>query len=155
MTNKFEDVWKYIDKKSNIECWEWTRSLNTQGYGQMNVGGNPYLAHRIVYELTYNQIPYKLCVLHSCDNPKCCNPEHLFIGSRDDNNKDKKNKGRSYHPNHKGELNQTSKLTCKDIKEIRNLYSTGKYTQKELGNMFGVVRQNIGKIINHKRWKHI
>lgn len=149
--NKPEDVWKRIDKKGENDCWEWKGSLNSKGYGQMRINQIYYYPHRIVYELITGIIPKGLCILHTCDNRKCCNPNHLFLGTRQDNAKDRDNKNRQA----RGEIIKISKLTPIQIKEIRKLYSIVGYTQRELGQEFNIDQTTISQIISKKTWKHI
>jgi len=85
--------WSKIQDRDN-GCKEWVASTNRLGYGTTRIERKFYLAHRFVWELTKGPIPEGLCVLHSCDNPPCCNIEHLWLGTRDDNNKDRMRKGR-------------------------------------------------------------
>jgi hypothetical protein len=76
-------------------CLSWTGYRNSKGYGTINVGGTPRYAHRVAWELANGPLPGGKCVLHRCDNPSCCNPRHLFLGSRADNNADMREKGRA------------------------------------------------------------
>lgn len=103
--------------------------------------------HRYVYEQNYGQIPKDLFVYHKCDNPKCCNPEHLFLGTIQDNNKDSYNKNRHVH----GETHGASKLTEENVSEIRNSSKTG----KELAQELNVSETTISDIRKMKTWKHI
>lgn len=148
-THTKEYVWKYVNKKSKDECWEFTRHL-VDGYGQIQINKKEYKAHRLVYELINGPIPDKMHVLHLCDNRKCCNPTHLYIGTNNDNVKDKVNKDRQS----RGERNH-SKLTEDQVLEIRRLYSNGGISQKRLADMFGVGHTIVGNIILRKKWKHI
>ncbi len=148
-THSPEFVWTYINKTTPDKCWEWTRHL-VDGYGQIQIDKIEYKAHRIIYELTYGKIPTGKHVLHSCDNRKCCNPKHLFLGTNKDNVDDKVKKCRQS----RGESNH-SKLAEEQVLEIRRLYSLGNYSQKELAKMFGVGHTIVGNIILRKKWKHI
>ncbi len=150
-SNTKEDIWKKIDKKSRDECWEWRGSKDGKGYGEIQINGKLHRSHRIVYELTYGSIPNDLCVLHSCDNPLCCNPKHLWLGTINDNNQDMYKKGRYAI----GEMQGSSKLTVKDVLEIRKKYFEGNHTQERLGKEYNVSHQNISNIINLKYWKHL
>ena len=76
-------------------CWEWKRSKTKFGYGQFTVNKIHILAHRMAYAIFYGEVPTSLCVLHRCDNPSCVNPEHLFLGTYLDNNRDMSLKRRS------------------------------------------------------------
>ena len=80
-------------------CWEWQKSRNLKGYGYFQTLGQR-LAHRVSYIIHNGEFDKKLCVLHRCDNPPCVNPDHLFLGTVNDNNKDRHAKGRTVTPNH-------------------------------------------------------
>jgi hypothetical protein len=148
-THKLENVWDRIDKGGEDDCWDWWGCLD-DGYGWTQINKIAYKAHRVVYELTFGKIPDGMHVLHHCDNRKCCNPKHLFLGTNDDNVKDKCLKNRQS----RGEKNH-SKLTIERVLEIRRLYSMGGISQKNLAKMFGVGHTIIGNIILRKKWKHI
>lgn len=93
---------RFIDKieKRSTGCWEWTASKTSQGYGYFTIRGiKAQSAHRLSFAANFGPIPEGACVLHRCDNPACVNPDHLFLGTRDDNNKDRAKKGRTVTPN--------------------------------------------------------
>ena len=79
-------------------CWIWTAALDTDGYGMIAVGNTPKPAHRIAWMLNNGPIPEGRHVLHTCDNPCCVNPNHLFLGTHSDNMKDASKKGRLKPP---------------------------------------------------------
>jgi hypothetical protein len=152
---------EYISENSEIDindCWVWKRSKN-KGYGQSGLKGKSIKAHRLSYLTFVGEIPNNLHVLHTCDNPTCVNPKHLFLGTNQDNMNDKVNKNRQA----KGEDNGRSKLVQEEVDEIRTLYSAeleerakGKgtqLTQKELAKRFKVSQAEINDILNNKRWK--
>lgn len=113
----------YIEAASDDECWPWRGTINrTTGYGQWWHDGRAMRAHRAAYERVHGPIPDGLIVCHRCDNPPCCNPAHLFLGTQADNQRDKKNKGRTS----RGERNGGGgKLTENDVREIRRLAANG------------------------------
>ena len=84
--------WDKVDKSG--DCWMWTAYKDQKGYGRFGIGSKLYSAHRLSYEWSYGDFDKKLCVCHTCDNPGCVNPEHLWLGTRRDNNIDRDNKGR-------------------------------------------------------------
>ena len=83
---------KFVVKRG--DCWEWIGSCNKDGYGQFRIGGKLYRVHRVIWALKYGKIPRGLLVLHSCDNPRCCRPKHLFLGTQIQNVQDCILKGR-------------------------------------------------------------
>lgn len=111
------------------------------------------LAHRHAYELAFGAIPEGQLVLHRCDNPACCNAEHLFLGSQLDNMSDRLVKGR-FTTQAKGENNASAKLTDADVLEIRRLVSEGTY-QKDVAEQFGVSQPLISMIALRKNWRHL
>lgn len=114
------------------------------GYGQIsNPRGGTKRAHRIVYRELRGPIPKGLCVLHGCDNPPCCNPEHLFLGTRTDNMADKVAKGRQA----KGET--LGKLTLEQVKAIRADGRSGYKIAVE----YGIAASHVYRIKNGDRWK--
>ena len=96
---KMERFWNKVDKTD--DCWNWTASKNIQGYGYFRFDGKMRKAHRMAWLLVNGEIPDGMCVCHTCDNPGCVNPIHLWLGTNQDNMDDMNNKGRHYN------LNQT------------------------------------------------
>lgn len=94
--NSVNRFWAKVDKRSKAECWPWLGSTNSRGYGSLWVMGKLTAAHRISWSLFNNrEIPGGMFVLHNCDNPRCVNPTHLFLGTQFDNMRDCCSKGRS------------------------------------------------------------
>jgi hypothetical protein len=152
---KTEDFfWQKVDRRSDDECWNWIGSTHYRwGYGSFRDGKRKFIAaHRYSWKLVHGDIPKGMCICHKCDNPKCVNPNHLFMGTVADNNLDKKLKGRQ--PPVIGEKNPKARLKEDDIREIRNLHNIG-YSGASIGRMYGVVKEEIYGIIKGKRWSHV
>lgn len=134
-------------------CWEWTACLDMSGYGQMNIGAKKSeRAHRISWIIHNGKIPDLLCVLHKCDNRSCVNPDHLFLGTRQDNNADMMAKGRKVTV--KGAKHRLAKLIDSQVVEIRKKRAQGaKLT--DLSETYGVSVSVISKICLKKTWAHI
>jgi hypothetical protein len=140
---------KYFVINSNTKCWEWTRACTKNGYGITYIGSKQIVAHRFAYLYSVGIIPKNKFVCHHCDNRKCVNPDHLFLGSALENSRDMVKKGRVVF----GERHSRAKLTKENVKEIRTL--AGKILQKELGKRFGVQQSNISKIVNKIQWTEV
>lgn len=132
------------------ECWEWQASVGTSGYGRFRTcDGKCEEASRTAYRVFVGPILEGMCVLHRCDNRKCCNPNHLFLGTRKDNNEDMKAKGRARSP--KGEADPMAKLKETDIPNIRN--ST--LSLNKIAKEYGVSKKQILNIKQRKQWRHV
>jgi len=144
---------KYVTPTDLQDCWEWQGFINHQGYGKFGFGGMHFLSHRASWLIHHGKIELGKSVLHKCDNRRCVNPHHLFIGSRADNNHDMYSKGRQRHL--VGKECHAAKLTEADVLEIRRLYVPYIMGTQRLANRFGVSKQQIQHIIHRKHWKHI
>ena len=148
-----ERFWSRVDSSDPDGCWLWAAGAFEGGYGAMVYGGKLCKASRIAWELTNGPIPDGLWVLHRCDNPPCCNPAHLFIGTPRDNTHDALRKGRWCRT--PGEARWSAKLRDVDVIDIRNRYVPRKVTLKDLADEYGVTFQLISMIVNRKIWTHI
>jgi hypothetical protein len=143
--NKY--FWDRVEKRDQYSCWLWKGTIYSSGYGVAKIGRTRMLAHRLSYELLRGPIDDGLFVCHTCDNPSCVNPSHLFLGTLQDNVDDMMVKER----NVRGRNVNTCKLTEDDVLEIRKL--AGNLSTKELANRFGVSDTTIWQIANRKSWK--
>ncbi len=147
--------WNKVNKKGPDECWEWTAGIRYKGYGAFNIGGGVVGSNRMAYcldkGLELSDIRGK-CVCHSCDNPPCCNPAHLWLGTQIDNIKDRDNKGRGSYV--AGEKHPGAKLDNDDVMFIHAWLKSG-YTKQSIADAFEVSQRNIGKIHKGIRWSHI
>lgn len=145
-----------IDEPREDGCWNWTRTTNGSGYGMLTVAGRMVYAHRLAYELSHGAVPDGLHVLHSCDNPRCINPDHLSAGTRSQNMKECSERGRARIPKpiKRGEENGAAKLQEVDIRSIRRLLVKGA-TQQSIADRFGVTQRTISDIKLGKKWGHV
>lgn len=148
---KFIDFMSHLTIGDEDECWEWQGGIKKDGYGYFLWGkkGIRY-AHIAAYEFFIGKRHGK-CVCHSCDNPPCCNPSHLWLGTNKQNSVDMVVKGRQS----KGEKHWAAKLTLKEVMKIRKLYKTGIYTHSELAVKFGVSSSHISNLLRKQggKWK--
>lgn len=135
-------------------CWEWQGSRNDAGYGRMQFCGRSQLVHRVVAHLAL-EMPLGskgICALHHCDNPPCFNPDHLFIGSQQDNVDDCAAKGRARKAI--GEESGTSKLTGAEVLDIRSRYVAGE-PYGQIASVFAVSVPLVALICQKKLWRHV
>ena len=144
--------WQRVDKLGPDECWEWQGKRDAKnGYGGLHWMGKTMRAHRVALSLVDGDWDNRLLVCHSCDNPRCCNPAHLWRGTNKDNMLDKKTKNRSGHGAARGEKSGTAKLTAEQVTEIRNSPLSG----SQLSRRYGVARNYIFAIKSRISWRHI
>jgi HNH endonuclease len=130
------------------KCWEWTLCRTDRGYGKFSIKGKNHRAHRVAWALWHGrEVPDDLLVLHSCDNPPCCNPYHLRLGTNADNARDAAERQR-WRPV-KGEQHWNVKLTDEQIAEIRGRPSS--QTGRSLAIEFGVSPMAISRYRSGKR----
>lgn len=163
MDKKYVNLfWNKVNKTDS--CWLWTGALNEKGYGIAWDGEHTQKAHRVSWMLEHGSMP-GLCVLHKCDVPNCVNPDHLFTGTRSDNNVDMVNKGRHVKGGthiltinakyERGERHHNSKLVEKDIVNIRADRATGQYSYSQLAEKYHIGIMTAYKVVNRKTWAHV
>jgi hypothetical protein len=147
------------------ECWEWIPKPSSCGYGNVTYKGKQRGAHRLAFLLTRGEIPDSLFVLHRCDNRRCCNPCHLFLGTQTVNIADKVAKGRQatgdrngarLHPERvpRGSRNGSAKLTEAKVAKLRELRRQG-WPLKRLAKRFGLCVDMVWRICDGRAWSHI
>lgn len=149
LLERFES--KYIPEPMS-GCWIWIGATFQKGYGVIHSERKHKQTHRVSWELYKGKIPEGLCVCHRCDNKGCVNPDHLFLGTNDDNVADKVSKGRQHRP--KGTLHGLAKLKEEDIPVIFSLSNSGRKIS-ELAEMFNVSRTLIYKVLKKEAWVHV
>lgn len=138
--NNLDKVLKNVIKTES-GCWEWQGAFIDSGYGVTQYHNKRYLVHRLLYTLMKEPISDGLLACHTCDNRKCCNPEHIFLGTHKDNSLDAINKNRLY--------GRGRKITDEQVLEVIN-YSNQGYKQKEIAAIYNVDQSLISKIIKKK-----
>lgn len=152
--------WSKVQVGDMSDCWLWQSTLSGKRYGNVTIDSKPQLAHRVAYRLIFGDIPEGMMVCHHCDNPPCCNPLHLFLGTGSDNQIDCVNKGRKpsvageNNPIYglKGERNPKAKFTQAQAEKIREQYKAG-LSQKALGKIYGVTQVCISTIVTNKVYR--
>ncbi len=136
----------------------WTASKTMAGYGHYTIGLRSksnikrVYTHRLAWAITYPNLPIgDLCVCHRCDNPPCCNPEHLFLGTHTDNMRDREAKNRSNPKPRLGWGHTNAKLTEDNVYDIR----ASKERHRVLAARFGISSAHISRIKSRKAWKHL
>lgn len=146
-----------VDKRGPDECWPWLGATDRDGYGMLAIRKDGRKstrgAHRIAYEQAYGPIPDGLRILHECDNPPCCNPAHLRVGTDADNSADRDRKGRL--GDRKGALNGHAKLTEDQVIGIMARVLTGRETTTEVARDLGVHRTQVQRIMRGTAWAHL
>jgi len=146
--------WAKVDVRGRDECWEWTAARNRRGYGVFRLPGRRnVLAHRFAFVASGGVLASKApgrtgavgeVVCHRCDNPSCCNPKHLFVGTQADNLADMVRKGRR--------RNSRTKLTPTVAKELRSRYTGKRGEQKALAREFGISPQLVNDVLRGRAW---
>ena len=158
MTNlpDVKDFMLLVDKEGPLHpvlktrCHLWTGTILSEGYGQAHMNGRRWRAHRLAYAILVGVVSDDIMVLHKCDNRKCVNPDHLFLGDHLTNMKDMTVKGRQA----KGDIHGSAVLTECDVIEIRRRYAVGE-TQRSLARQFGVHQRSVYRIVNRLTWTHV
>lgn len=154
-----ERFWSKVEKTNG--CWIWKSCKSHNGYGLFKVSPKMMRAHRVSWEMANGSIPDGMQVNHTCDNPACVNPFHLYAGTQKQNREDAVARGRtakgsksgSYtHPESRrtGEDNGNSKLTNAQRDEVRRSYLAKEANMPQLGKKYNVTRQSIWYIVHYK-----
>lgn len=163
--------WNFVDKSSSPNgCWEWTGRTMGSGYGSFTTNSPKHVAaHRYSWELRNGPIPEGMCILHSCDNRRCVNPDHLRLGTPIDNIKDAVDRNRfptgdnhwtrrtpGWKPKTGGQgSHRRTILSAEDVRNIRSLYAGNKISIRALGKKYGVSQRAIHDVIVRHTWSHI
>lgn len=146
--------WSKVRIAAPEDCWEWNGALRN-GYGHAWVDMKLQYAHRVSWSWANGPIPSGMHILHRCDNPRCVNPGHLFIGTNNDNIADRISKGRGTNPGVPGERNHNAKINETTVRAIRSRAASGQFTHKQIANEFGLSRSRTSSVIRGIGWKHV
>ena len=150
----------FVETHGPYDCWPWLGSIRPNGYGRFFVGGKTasghrYVsAHRFAYELGHGPPPPGKLVCHTCDNKPCVNPAHLYVGTEQDNARDREERNGAYRTKLQGEAHWRSRLTTKQVIEMRVAYAAGGETHFTLAKRFGIRPRSVGKIVRGEAWGH-
>lgn len=144
---------RHLDKSG--ECWVWQGCRIDGKYGRISKDGVRLYTHRVAWELANGPIPEGMFVLHSCDNPPCCRPVHLHLGTQLDNMRERDERGRNGGYKCRGERSVKAKLTREQVLEIRARRDTERISYSRLGKEYGVGTETIAHIIQRRTWRHI
>jgi hypothetical protein len=148
--NEPADAWRNVMRGPDDACWYWTGSIDSHGYVRFSVAGMSRLAHRVIYEVANDADTHGHLVCHTCDERRCCNPAHLYLGTPAQNSRDMVDRGRAAV----GERSARAKLTETQVREIRQMADMG-HTQREIAEWFGVTQPNVGYILRRDTWRHL
>lgn len=159
-------LWSRVNKNGAVirpelgPCWEWTGYRNPLGYGQIRMGPvetgkRTKLVHRVAWEMERGPIPDGLCACHKCDNPSCVRVEHLFLGTRAENNYDRDAKGRARRIGPRGELARAAKLTQNDVELIRLVCETLPVDKADVGAAWGITKKHVANLVARRCWRHV
>jgi len=146
------DLWKRVEMGGPDECWPWLGATTPNGYGIISINYRNRGTHRLAYELATGVAPGELFVCHTCDNPPCCNPAHLYLGTPKDNTRDMHERGRCRAP--RGSQHHAAKLTEAAVLAIRRRRAAGERAT-DLAVEFAVSKPTITRVVKNEGWVHV
>jgi HNH endonuclease len=142
--------WDYVDIQGDNDCWEWQGTKTAANYGLMYWNGKLEYAHRLSLEMDGRPVPARWHACHTCDNPPCVNPKHLFPGTPRDNVKDMVSKSRHYH----GDLHHAAKITDNQVLIIRQLAEEGVFLS-EIAEQFGITPGYVSELVSNSKRRRV
>ena len=155
--NRIEAFWTKVDKKESYECWNYKEYLDKDGYGRFHYENGPIGAHVLAWILTRKcEVPEGKMILHMCDNPSCCNPDHLYCGNIFDNARDreKRNPVSAFKRSSNLKLREGEIWLIRKLKVIKSkhVYTRYKFSENFVAKMFKVDQSLIHLIWNSNKW---
>lgn len=152
-TNDCKRFWAKVKSGEPTECWPWIAGTS-QGYGRIRMRTLTLYSHRVAYYLHYGVDTRGQFVLHRCDNPPCCNPSHLFLGTQADNMQDMVRKGRRPFRVIYKTPNDNARVTIGDVRDIRRRYHNGE-SVNALASEYLIARQSVRRIAKGITWRYV
>lgn len=143
-----------VEHLAEAECWEWDGTKNSNGYGRFSFKNRHRLAHRVAYEIFFGDVPNGMNVCHKCDNRRCVNPRHLWLGTQSENLADAAAKGRNFTPDTSAEKNGNTSLDWERVRAIRKLHRDG-MKKFHIAQIFNVSPSTVGNITKNQTWKEV
>lgn len=161
MNRKEIQFWGALVPKNG--CWEWSGAGTGKGHGRLRWSGRQVCAHRLAAYLSGLISALDLeagvggpdLVLHHCDNPLCCNPDHIYVGTQSQNLRDAYVRGRRVPYHERGTAHPNSRFTDAQIREVRKLYALGGKTQAQIAELFGASQTWVSQVIRRKRYQDV
>ncbi len=162
----YEAFSKKLNKSAGENgCWPWIGAVNRRGYGVTSINHRLVTTHRLAYFYEHGSFPDGLCVCHRCDNPPCCNPAHLFIGTTQDNTADMVRKKRQSSGEkhskaimpgrYRGIAHYAAKMTEAEVLNVRRLFDVENLSPRSISKTLNLPWRRVQKIAYRQTWKHI
>jgi hypothetical protein len=145
--------WSHVQIGRPQDCWPWLRGRDGKGYGAFAYRGRVLIASRLAWAIEHGSVPQDMQVLHTCDNPPCCNPRHHYLGSHESNVADRV--ARKRQTTHRGASNVRAKLTAEQVAELLDLYHVHDWLQRDLAERYGISQRTVSAIVRRESYREV